>query len=247
LFLITLCRIKRKEAIRHHDRTAREKVMSEPVPVITAFRWVPDFARGVVRDMRVRWALEEVGQAYRVRLLDGSSVKAAEHRCLQPFGQVPTYEQDGFNLFESGAILLHIARTRPGLLPADPAKAAAAEQWVFAAMTSVEPAVLDLAMVNVFEADKPWADARRPLSVERVRTRLGDLADRLGDKPYLEEEFTAGDLMMACVLRGLANTGLLAEFPNVQAYLARCEARPAFQRALAAHLADFDETPPIAA
>ena len=221
--------------------------MSEPLPIITAFRWVPEFARGLVRDMRVRWALEEVGQPHRVRLVDGASVKADAHRCLQPFGQVPTYEQDGFTLFESGAILLHIARTRPGLLPADPASAAAAEQWVFAAMTSVEPAVQDLALVNVFEADQPWADARRPLSEARVRQRRQDLAHRLGDKPYLEGEFTAGDLMMACVLRGLTATSLLAEYPTLEAYLRRCEARPAFQRALAAHLADFDDVPPIAA
>ncbi|WP_205412234.1 glutathione S-transferase family protein [Sphingomonas crusticola] len=221
--------------------------MSDPIPVITAFRWVPDFAKGQVRDLRVRWALEEVGQPYHVRLVDGASVKAAEHRCLQPFGQVPTYEQDGFTLFESGAILMHIARTRKGLLPADPAAAAAAEQWVFAAMTSVEPAVQDLALVDVFEADKPWKEARRPLSVQRVRDRLEDLSRRLGDKPYLEGEFTAGDLMMACVLRGTARSGLLADYPNLDAYLARCQARPAFQRALAAHLADFDETPPIAA
>ncbi|WP_420138637.1 glutathione S-transferase family protein [Sphingomonas sp.] len=221
--------------------------MSEPLPVITAFRWVPDFVKGHVRDVRVRWALEEVGQPYQVRLVDGVSVKAAEHRCLQPFGQVPTYEQDGFTLFESGAILLHIARTRSGLLPADPAKAAAAEQWVFAAMTSVEPAIMDLGLVNVFEADQPWAEARRPLSVKRVRGRLEDLSKRLGDKPYLEGEFTAGDLMMACVLHGLDGTGLLADYPNLDAYVARCRSRPAFRRALAAHLADFDQTPPLAA
>jgi len=221
--------------------------MSEPIPVITAFRWVPDFAKGHVRDLRVRWALEEVGQPYRVRLVDGTSVKAVEHRCLQPFGQVPTYEQDGFNLFESGAIVLHIARTRSGLLPSDPAAVAAAEQWVFAAMTSVEPAVQDLALVDIFEADKPWAEARRPLSMGRVRQRLEDLSRRLGDKDYLDGGFTAGDLMMTCVLQGLHPSGVLADFPNLQAFVARCEARPAFRRALAAHLADFDATPQIAA
>jgi glutathione S-transferase len=224
-----------------------EKRMSDPLPVITAFRWVPEFARGVVRDMRVRWALEEVGQPYQVRLVDGISVKGAEHRCLQPFGQVPTYEQDGFAMFESGAILLHIARTRKGLLPDDPAQAAAAEQWVFAAMTSVEPAIQDLALVNVFEADQPWAEARRPISEDRVRSRLADLSQRLGDEPYLEGVFTAGDLMMVCVLRGLAGTGLLADYPRLEAYVTRCQARPAFRRALAAHLADFDATPPLAA
>lgn len=221
--------------------------MPDAIPMITAFRWVPDFAKGQVRDLRVRWALEEVGQPYAVRLLDNAAVKEPAHRQLQPFGQVPTYEHDGFALFESGAILLHIARTRRGLLPADPAGAAAAEQWVFAAMTSVEPAVQDLALVDVFEADQPWADARRPLSVARVRVRLEDLARRLADRPYLEGVFTAGDLMMTCVLRGLGRSGLLADYPNLAAYVARCEARPAFQRALAAHLANFDPAPPMAA
>ena len=216
-------------------------------PIITAFIWVPDFVKSHVRDMRVRWALEEVGQPYRVRLLNNVTSKAAEHRSLQPFGQVPTYEEDGIRLFESGAILLHIARKYPGLLPADPAGRAHAEQWVFAAMTSVEPAIQDLAMVNVFERDQPWADDRRPLSEKRVHGRLQDLSTRLGDKPYLEAEFTAGDLMMACVLHGLSGTGLLDPYPNLAAYLARCQARPAYQRALAAHLADFADQPPIAA
>jgi glutathione S-transferase len=214
---------------------------------ITAFSWVPDFAKTYVRDMRVRWALEEVGQPYQVRLLDGTTSKAAEHRSLQPFGQVPTYEEDGIALFESGAILLHIARKYPGLLPADPVGRAHAEQWVFAAMTSVEPALQDLAMVNVFERDQPWAEDRRPLSEKRVDGRLRDLSNRLGDKQYLEGEFTAGDLMMACVLRSLESTALLDAYPNLAAYLARCQARPAFQRALAAHLADFTDQPPLAA
>ena len=211
-------------------------------PVITAFKWVPEFARGLVRDLRVRWALEEVGQLYDVRLVDGTSVKAEPHRRLQPFGQVPTLEDDDVAMFESGAILLHIARKYPGLLPTNPQGAAHAEQWVFAAMTSVEPAVMDLAMVNVFEADRPWAEDRRPLSETRVRGRLQDLSNRLGDKPYLEGEFTAGDLMMASVLRGIP-AALLGEFPSLAAYLARCEARPAFRRALAAQLADFADEP----
>jgi glutathione S-transferase len=215
-------------------------------PVITAFTWVPPFAQGQVRDLRVRWALEEVGQPYDVRLVDGTSVKAEEHRRLQPFGQVPTLEDGEVAMFESGAILLHIARKYGGLLPSDPQGAVRAEQWVFAAMTSVEPAVQDLAMSNVFEADQPWAADRRPLSEKRVRGRLQDLSNRLGDKPYLEGEFTAGDLMMACVLRGIP-AALLGEYPNLAAYLARCEARPAFQRALAAQLGDFTDAPPIAA
>jgi glutathione S-transferase len=216
-------------------------------PTITAYSWVPEFARSHVRDMRVRWALEEVGQPYDVRLLNGTTSKAPTHRRLQPFGQVPTFEQDGLEMFESGAILLHIARKYPGLLPGDPAARTHAEQWVFAAMTSVEPAVQDLAMVNVFEADQPWADDRRPLSEKRVHGRLADLSSRLGDKDYLEGEFTAGDLMMACVLHGISGTGLLESYPNLAAYLARCQARPAYQRALAAHLADFTDQPPMAA
>jgi glutathione S-transferase len=216
-------------------------------PTITAFRWVPEFARGHVRDLRVRWALEEVGQPYEVRLLDHQAVKAAEHRSLQPFGQVPTYEQDGIAMFESGAILLRIARTYPGLMPADPVGAAHAEQWVFAAMNSIEPAVSDLALVNVFEADQPWAEQRRPLSEKRVRGRLQDLSNRLGDKDWLEGEFTVGDLLMACVLHGLDGTGLIEEFPNLAAYVARARSRTAFQRALAAHMADFTDQPPLAA
>lgn len=217
-------------------------------PIITAFSWVPEFARGHVRDLRLRWALEEVGRPYQVRLLDHKTVKAAEHRGLQPFGQVPTYEGDGVSLFESGAILLHIARTYPGLLPADPQDAAHAEQWLFAAMNSVEPAVQDYAICTVFEADRPWADERKPLSQKRVRGRLQDLSARLGDKSWLEGEgFTVGDLMMVCVLRGLGGSGLLEEYPNVAAYLVRAEARPAFQRALAAHMADFTDQPPLAA
>lgn len=216
-------------------------------PTITAFVWVPEFARGHVRDLRLRWALEEVGQPYEVRLLDFPTVKSAQHRALQPFGQVPTYEQDGLAMFESGAILLHIARKYPGLLPRDPEAAAHAEQWLFAALNSIEPAVSDLALVNVFEADQPWAEQRRPVSEKRVRDRLHDLSARLSDKDWLEGEFTVGDLLMACVLHGLDGTGLLEEFPNLAAYLARARARPAFQRALAAHMADFADQPPIAA
>jgi len=216
-------------------------------PTITAFRWVPEFARGHVRDLRLRWALEEVGQPYDVRLLDHQAVKGAEHRSLQPFGQVPTYEQDGLAMFESGAILLQIARRYPGLMPSDPIGAAHAEQWVFAAMNSVEPAVSDMALVNVFEADQPWAEQRRPLSEKRMRGRLHDLSEWLGDKNWLEGEFTVGDLLMACVLHGLDGTGLVEEFANLAAYVARARARPAFQRALAAHLADFTDQPPLAA
>lgn len=217
------------------------------IPTISVFERSPDRGMGLSRDMRVRWALEEVGQPYDVRLLDHQAVKGAEHRSLQPFGQVPTYEQDGLAMFESGAILLQIARRYPGLMPSDPIGAAHAEQWVFAAMNSVEPAVSDMALVNVFEADQPWAEQRRPLSEKRMRGRLHDLSEWLGDKNWLEGEFTVGDLLMACVLHGLDGTGLVEEFANLAAYVARARARPAFQRALAAHLADFTDQPPLAA
>lgn len=216
-------------------------------PTITAFNWAPEVARGLVRDMRVRWALEEVGQPYDVRLVDGETVKAAPHRGLQPFGQVPTYQEDGLDLFESGAIVMYIARKYPGLLPDDPAGRIHAEQWVFAAMTSIESTLDDLTKVNVVERDQPWAEDRRPLVEKRVHDRLGDLAARLGDKDYLDGDFSAGDLMMACVLRRLKRSGLLDAHPNLAAYLARCEARPAFQRAFEAHVADFTDQPSIAA
>ncbi|MEN2786242.1 glutathione S-transferase family protein [Sphingomonas qilianensis] len=215
-------------------------------PIITAFEWVPEFARSYVRDMRARWAFEETGQPYTVDVIDFETVKGPAHRRLQPFGQIPTYRDGTVDIFESGAIALHIARQAPGLLPADPAGQARAEQWVIAALNSVEPCVMQLAVVDIFEADRPWSAARRPTVVEDIRARLADLSTALGDKPWLDGDFSVGDLIMVSVLRGLHDSGLLDEFPNLAAYVARGEARPAYQRALAAHLADF-RAEPIAA
>jgi glutathione S-transferase len=204
-------------------------------PSITTFRWVPPFARGHVRDIRARWAFEETGIAYRVDLVD--SAKTPEHRAFQPFGQVPTYRDDTVALFESGAIVLHIARQAPGLLPSDPAGQARAQQWVIAALNSVEPFANDLVMVDLFQADKPWSAMRRPAVIEMLRARLGDLAEALGDKPFLDDAFNAGDLIMACVLRIVPRDEILSCYPTLLAYLDRCTARPAFQKALADQLA----------
>lgn len=212
-------------------------------PTITAFKWVPDFARSYVRDMRARWAFEEIGQEYAVSVIDHATVKGPAHRRVQPFGQVPTYADDEVEIFESGAIALHIARRAPGLLPADRAGQARAEQWVIAALNSVEPMIMQLTMVDIFEADRPWSAARRPQVVEDIRGRLADLSAALGNKDWLDGAFSVGDLTMVSVLRGLHDSGLLADFPNLAAYVARGEARPAYRRALADHLADFEAEP----
>jgi glutathione S-transferase len=209
---------------------------------ITTFRWVPPLAQGLVRDLRVRWALEEAGLPYRVELLDGAGAKSAEYRRRQPFGQVPVLEQDGLVLFESGAIVLHVAAQREAgeaLLPAEPAARARATAWVFAALNSIEVAVQQLAELDLFHAGEAWAVERRPAAERFVRERLALLAGWLGDREHLEGRFTAGDLMMTAVLRILRHTELVAREPKLAAYQARCEARPAFQRALAAHLATF--------
>ena len=212
-------------------------------PTITAFAWVPEFARSFVRDMRPRWAFEETGQDYAVRVLSGDAVKSAVERCHQPFGQVPSYADGTVEIFESGAICLHIARAAPGLLPADPAAVARAEQWVIAALNSVEPFVMAIAVNDIFEADRPWSKERHPKVIEDLRARLADLSAALGDKIWLDgDTFTVGDLTMVHVLRG-AEDGPLEAFPNLAAYVARGKARPAYQRALAAHLADFVDAP----
>lgn len=213
-------------------------------PVITAFDWVPDFAKGQVRDLRVRWALEEVGQPYDVRYLSQGEQKQPDHRARQPFGQVPTLEQGELTLFESGAIVHHIATTRGGLLPADAAARARAVEWMFAALNTVEPPVMDLSFVDLFEADKPWSKPRRPSVEERIRERLQDVASRLGDNDWFDGDFSAGDLLMVAVLRIIRDDPLLAEHPTLVDYVARGEARPAFQRALAAQLAGFTGSPP---
>ncbi len=208
-------------------------------PTITAFAWVPEFARSYVRDMRPRWAFEEIGQAYDVRVLAGDAVKSAAERAHQPFGQVPSYADGEIEIFESGAICLHIARAAPGLLPVDLAAQVRAEQWVIAALNSVEPFVMAVAVNDLFEADRSWSKERHPKVIEDLRGRLADLSVALGDREWLDgDNFTVGDLMMVHVLRG-ANGGPLAEFPNLAAYVARGEARPAYQRALAAHFGDF--------
>ncbi len=206
---------------------------------ITAFDWVPWFARGQVRDLRVRWALEEVGETYNVRTLSQGAQKEEGHRCLQPYGQVPTFEEGGLTLFESGAIVHHIASTRAGLFPDDQAGRARATEWMFAALNTVEPPIMDLSFIDIFEADKPWSKPRRPSVEERIRERLRETADRLGANDWFDGDFTAGDLMMIAVLRIIEDDPLLAEHPRLVDYVERGTARPAFQRALDAQMADF--------
>ena len=213
-------------------------------PTITAFDWVPDFAKGQVRDFRVRWALEEVGQPYDVRYLSQGEQKGPEHRARQPFGQVPTYEEEGLTLFESGAIVHHIASKWPGLFPADAAGRALATEWMFAALNTVEPPITDHARATLFEADKPWSKPRLPAVRARIDERLGELADRLGENHWLDGDFNAGDLMMIAVLRILDGTDMLESYPSLAAYVARGTARPAFRKALADQLAGFTGSPP---
>jgi len=209
-------------------------------PAITAYKWVPPFAQGLVRDTRARWAFEEVGIDYDVDVIDLPYAKSEAHRRFQPFGQIPTYSDGKVEIFESGAIVLHIASLAPGLLPDDPARGAAAVQWVIAALNSVEPFVQQLAVVDVFEADRDWSKARRPKVIADLKGRLGDLETALGEKEWLDGiGFTAGDLMTVSVLRALRGTGILDELPRLTAYVARGEARPAFKRALADHMAVF--------
>ncbi len=208
---------------------------------VSAFKSVPPFAQGLVRDLRVRWALEEAGLDYeQVLLADGEKDKAA-YRSWQPFGQVPAYEEDGLRLFESGAIVMHIGARSEALLPAEPGPRARAIEWMFAALNSIEPPIQNLAAIDLFYAAEDWAKARRPGAEEMVSKRLADLAAALGGKDWLaDDRFTAGDLLMATVLRILRHTDLVAE-AGLGAYLARCEARPDFQRALAAQMAAFVE------
>ncbi len=214
--------------------------MSLLPPTITAFSQSPDRGRGLARDMPVRWALEEVRQPYAVRLVSFAALKEPAHRALQPFGQIPTYEEDGLVLFESGAIVLHLAQTRPGLLPDHAGARARAIGWMFAALNTVEPVVWDYDMTPTFERDAPWLEARMAMLAARVDVRLRDLAARLGDAPWLDGAFSAGDLMMVSVLRRLSGSDLLAAHPRLAAYVARGEARPAFARAFAAQRAVFE-------
>ena len=206
---------------------------------ITAFHWVPLFARGQVRDLRVRWALEEAGLPYRTRLLEQGDQNKPDYRSLQPFGQVPVFEEDGQVLFESGAIVLHIAERSENLLPRDAAARARATQWLIAALNSIEPHIMNVAVIDLFHNDQEWAKLRRPGAVDFARHRLGCLAQALGDKPYLDgERFTAGDLMMTSVLRIVP--ALVTE-PRLSGYVERCTGRPAFRRALAAQMGDFTQ------
>ena len=213
---------------------------SDPMsPTITAFAASPDRGRGLARDMPVRWALEEVGRPYRVRLVSFAEMKEPAHLALQPFGQIPTYEEGDIAMFESGAIVLHVAQRHAGLLPDDAAARARAISWMFAALGTVEPPILDREYPAYTERDRPWYAERLLLLSDRVRVRLRQLSVRLGDADWLDGGFSAGDLMMVTVLRRLKGSGLLDEYPNLAAYVARGEARPAFQRAFAAQLAVF--------
>jgi glutathione S-transferase len=208
-------------------------------PTITAFERSPDRGRGVARDMRVRWALEEAGQPYDVRLLSFQAMKEPAHLALHPFGQIPTYEEGDLALFESGAIVFHIAQHHKGLLPSDASARARAITWMFAAINTIEPPIFDLQTAKLLEGDKPWYEQRLPLVKERIRKPLSQLSARLGDADWLDGGFSAGDLMMVAVLLRLKPSGMLDEYPKLAAYVARGEARPAYKRAFAAQLAVF--------
>ena len=207
---------------------------------ISAFKWVPDVARGQVRDLRARWALEEAGLPYETRLLTMGDQDKPEYRALQPFGQVPILEEDGLVLFESGAIVLHIGARSEVLLPNNPAARARATQWLVAALNSIEPFVMNVALIDFMYANEEWAKLRRPGAVDFVKRRLGALSRSLGDKPFLDgDRFTAGDLMMATVLRILHRTDIVSSDKCLRDYVERCTSRPAFKRALEAQLGDF--------
>jgi glutathione S-transferase len=217
------------------------------IPIITAFESSPDRGRGLARDTRVRWALEEVGQPYEVRLVSFRAMKEPAHRALHPFGQIPTYEEGDLALFESGAIVFHIAERHAGLLPADANARARAITWMFAALNTVEPPILELQNIRLLERDSSWYEQRLPSVEDRVRDRLRELSGFLGDFDWLDGAFSAGDLMMASVLIRLKSSGLLDEYPNLAAYVARGEARAAYKRAFAAQLAVFTGRSPSAA
>lgn len=213
---------------------------------LTAFKWVPSLAQGLVKDLRVRWALEEAGLDYEENLLAVGEHKSAAHRALQPFGQVPVYEEDGLALFETGAIVMHLGERCPTLLPTDPARRARTIAWMFGAMNSVEPDVQNLASIDLFCADENWAKLRRPDAEKMAQSRLDGVASALEGRDYLEHEFTGADLLMTTVLRILRHTDLVTKMPVLAAYQERCEMRPAFQRALAAQLAPFARYAPAA-
>jgi glutathione S-transferase len=214
---------------------------------ITAFRWVPNFAAGLVRDLRIRWALEEIGRPYRVRLLDALNPRPADYFLEQPFGQVPAYRDDEVQLFESGAILIHLGLGDDRLLPEDSNGRGRAIAWLIAALNSVEPMIFELVNIDIFNRGQDWTRERRPQVVEKIEARLKLLADALADRDWLENDFTIGDLMMVSVLRNLRHTELVAGEPRLAGLVARGEARPAFQQALADQLNVFKENQPEAA
>ena len=211
-------------------------------PTITAFEQSPDRGRGLARDMPVRWALEEVGQPYDVRLVSFAAMKAPAHRALQPFGQIPTYEEGDLALFESGAIVFHVAERHAGLLPDEANARARAIAWMFAALATVQPPIVEREAAMLLERDKPWHAERLPILDDRIRLRLGELSERLGDADWLDDAFSAGDLLMVTVLRRLAGSGMLEDYPNLSAYVARGEARSAFKRAFEAQREVFTRT-----
>ena len=215
-------------------------------PTITAFEISPDRGQGLARDMPVRWAFEEVGQAYDVRLVPWAEMKQPAHLAVQPFGQIPTYEEGDLVLFESAAIILHIAERHPGLLPQDPNARARAIAWMFAAKSTVEPVIVEAEVARYQEGDRSWSEERRPLINDRIRVRLKQLSDRLGNADWLDGEFSAADLVMINVLRRPAASALLDEFANLAAYVARGQARPAFKRAFEAQLAVFTDSQSVA-
>jgi glutathione S-transferase len=204
---------------------------------ITAFERSPDGGKGLARDTRVRWALEETGQPYEVRLVSFAAMKEPAHLALHPFGQIPTYEEGDLVVFETGAIVFHIAERHAGLLPDDPNARARAVTWMFAALNTVEPPILELQTAKFAEGDKSWSQERLPLVIDRIRARLNQLSPRLGDADWLDDAFSAGDLLMVSVLLRLRMSGILDKYPNLAAYVSRGEARPAYKRAFAAQLA----------
>jgi glutathione S-transferase len=206
---------------------------------ITAFERSPDRGNGLARDMRIRWALEEVGQPYEVRLLSFKAMKEPAHLSLQPFGQIPTYEEGDLSLFESGAIVLHLAERHAGLLPDDTNARARAITWMFAALNTLEPPIFDRSLVRILERDEPWYEQRLRVLDDSIRKLLAGLSSRLGNADWLDGAFSAGDLLMVTVLRRLQGSGVLEERPNLFAYVARAEARPAYQRAFEAQRAVF--------
>jgi glutathione S-transferase len=211
---------------------------------VTAYRWVPGFAQGLVRDLRIRWALEEIGSPYRVRLLDVTKPRPEEYFAEQPFGQVPAYRDEEVQLFESGAILIHLGLQDELLLPSDAPGRARGIAWLVAALNSVEPAIFPLLMINIFNRGESWTEDAKPKFLERLEGRLKCVSDALGEKEWLEGRFTIGDLMMISVLRQLRGTGIVEKYPNLAALVARGEARPAFQRAHSDQIAVFAENEP---